>query len=138
MGTESQPSHSSSQASKELYPKVNTRQGHAGVRETDKRIAMEMCGKSHRKIGNTDLSSKATRQIGGDQPGKVEGDIGGTTATPQGPLRNQTPGETPYRKSETRTKAETVSKDTVQEGRQCDGTDQRDRRKETAEGTLRT
>ena len=27
---------------------------------------------------------------------------------------------------------------TVQEGRQCDGTDQRDRRKETAEGTLRT
>ena len=70
-GTESQPSHSSRQASKELHPKVNMRQGHAGVRETDKRIAMEMCGKSHRKIGNTDLSSKATRQIGGDQPGQV-------------------------------------------------------------------
>ena len=33
---------------------------------------------------------------------------------------------------------ETVSKDTVQEGRQCDGIDQRDRRKETAEGTLKT
>ena len=33
---------------------------------------------------------------------------------------------------------ETVSKDTVQEGRQCDGIDQRDWRKETAEGTLRT
>ena len=33
---------------------------------------------------------------------------------------------------------ETVSKDTVKEGRQCDGIDQRDRRKETAEGTLRT
>ena len=33
---------------------------------------------------------------------------------------------------------ETVSKDTVQEGRQCDGIDQRDRRKETAEGMLRT
>ena len=50
---------------------VNTRQGHAGVRETDKMIAMDTCGMSHRKIGNTDLSSKATRQIGGDQPGLV-------------------------------------------------------------------
>ena len=50
---------------------VNTRQGHAGVGETDKKIAMEMGGMSHRKIGNTDLSSKATRQIGRDQPGQV-------------------------------------------------------------------
>ena len=32
----------------------------------------------------------------------------------------------------------TVSKDTVREGLQCDGIDQRDRRKEKAEGTLRT
>ena len=31
------------------------------------------------------------------------GDIGGATATPQGPLRNQTQGETPHLKSETRT-----------------------------------
>ena len=66
-------------------------------------VAMETCGMSHRKIGNTDLSSKATRQIGGDQPGPVEGDRGGATATPQGPLRNQTHGETPHRISETRT-----------------------------------
>ena len=35
------------------------------------------------------------------------------------------------------TKMETVSIDTVQEGRQCDGIDQRDRRKEKAEGTIR-
>ena len=70
-GTKSQPSHSSSQVSKELHPMVNTRQGHAGVRETDKMIAMYTCGMSHKKIGNTDLSSKATRQIGGDQPGPV-------------------------------------------------------------------
>ena len=32
---------------------------------------------------------------------------------------------------------ETVSIDTAQEGRQCDGIDQRDQRKEKAEGTLR-
>ena len=56
-GTESQPSHSSSQASKEMQPMGKTRHGHAGVRKTDKMIAMETCGMSHRKIGNTDLSS---------------------------------------------------------------------------------
>ena len=33
---------------------------------------------------------------------------------------------------------EIVSNDMVQEGRQCDGIDQRDRRKEKAEGTLMT
>ena len=33
---------------------------------------------------------------------------------------------------------ETVSKDTVQEGRQCDGIKQQDLSNETAEGTLRT
>ena len=33
---------------------------------------------------------------------------------------------------------ETVSQDTAREGLQCDGIDQRDRRKEKAEGTLRT
>ena len=55
-GTESQPSHSSSQASKEMHPMGNTRQGHAGDRKTDKMIAMETCRMSHRKIGNMDLS----------------------------------------------------------------------------------
>ena len=133
MGTESQPSHSSSQASKELHPKVNTRQGHAGVRETDKRIAMEMCGKSHRKIGNTDLSSKATRQIGGDQPGQVE-----PPQLPKGPYGTKHLGRRPTAKAKRSPKTETVSKDMVHEGRQCDGTDQRDQRKETVEGTLRT
>ena len=47
-------------------------------------------------------------------------------------------GRRPSAKAKSAPMTETVSKDTAQEGRQCDRIDQRDRRKETAEGTLRT
>ena len=38
------------QVPKEQHPMGMTRQGHAGVRETDKMIAMHTCGTSRRKI----------------------------------------------------------------------------------------
>ena len=59
------------EVSKEQHPMGMTSQGHAGVSETDKMIAMNMCGMSRSKLWNTDPSSNGTRQIGGDQPGPV-------------------------------------------------------------------
>ena len=53
------------------------------------------------------------------------------------PYGNKRMGRHPSAKAKRSPMTETVSKDTVQEGRQCDGID-RDRRRETAEGTLRT
>ena len=57
---------------------------------------------------------------------------------PKGPKGTKRKGRHPSAKAKRAPMTETVSKDTVQEGRQCDGIDQRDRCKETAEGTLRT
>ena len=48
-----------------------TRKGHAGVSETDRKIAMNTGGMSHSKTENTDRSIHGTRQNGGDQPGPV-------------------------------------------------------------------
>ena len=56
----------------------------------------------------------------------------------KGPYGTKHLGRRPTAKAKLAPMTETISKDTVQEGRQCDGIDQRDRRKETAEGTLRT
>ena len=56
----------------------------------------------------------------------------------KGPYGTKRMGRRPSAKAKSAPMTETVSKDTVQEERQCEGTDQRDRRKETAEGTLRT
>ena len=57
---------------------------------------------------------------------------------PKGPYGTKRMGRRTSAKAKRAPLTETVSKDTVQEGRQCDGIDQRYRRKETAEGTLRT
>ena len=57
---------------------------------------------------------------------------------PKGPYGTKRKGRRPSAKAKCALMKDTVSKDTVQEGRQCDGIDQRYRRKETAEGTLRT
>ena len=57
---------------------------------------------------------------------------------PKGPYGTKRMGRRPSAKAKRAPRTETVSKDTVQEGRQCDGIDQRYLRKETAEGTLRT
>ena len=57
---------------------------------------------------------------------------------PKGPNGTKRMGRRPFAKAKRSPMTETVSKDTVQEGRQCDGIEQRYRRKETAEGTLRT
>ena len=56
---------------------------------------------------------------------------------PKGPYGTKRMGRRPSAKAKRAPMTETVSKDTVQEGRQCDGID-RDRCKGTAEGTLRT
>ena len=56
---------------------------------------------------------------------------------PKGPYGTKRMGRRPSAKAKRAPMTETVSKDTVQEGRQCDGID-RDRRRETAEGMLRT
>ena len=57
---------------------------------------------------------------------------------PKGPYGTKRKGRCPSAKAKRAPKTETVSKDTAQEGRQCDGIDQQDLRKETAKGTLRT
>ena len=49
---------------------------------------------------------------------------------PKGPYGTQRKGRRPTSKAKCAPMTETVSKDTVQEGRQCDGNDQRDQRKE--------
>ena len=58
--------------------------------------------------------------------------------SPRAPTEPNALGRRPSAKAKRAPRTETVSKDTVPEGRQCDGIDQRYRRKETAEGTLRT
>ena len=57
---------------------------------------------------------------------------------PKGPHGTKRKGRRPSAKAKCAPMMETVSKDTVQEGRQCDGIEQRYRRKEMAKGTLRT
>ena len=59
------------QVSKEQPHMGVTRNGHAGVSETDQMIAMNTGGMLHGKQENTDRSTKGTRQKGGDQSGPV-------------------------------------------------------------------
>ena len=57
---------------------------------------------------------------------------------PKGSDRTKRMGRRPSARAKRAPMTETVSIDTAQEGVQCDGIDQRDRRKEKAEGMLRT
>ena len=92
------------QVSKEQPHTGVTRNGHAGASETDQMIAMNTGGMLHGKQKNTDRSTKGTRQKR-RRPTRsgvrrYRWNHRNSPRAPTGP----TPGETPLRKSETRTK----------------------------------
>ena len=107
------------------------RYGNAGVRETDKMIAMETCGMSHRKNRKhrPELQSHTANRRRPTRSG-VRRYRWSHRNSPRVPMEPNAWGERPTAYAKRAPMTETVSKDTEQEGRQCYRIDQRDRRKE--------
>ena len=116
MGTVSQPSHSSRQVSKEHHPMGMTSQGHAKVSETDKMIAMNMCGTSRSKsMKHRPELQRHTANWRRLTRSGVRRYRWSHRKSPRAPTEPNTWGDAPSARAKRPPMTETVSRDTARE-----------------------